>query len=213
MNDDLFDKYPNHTGIAMLLFVMFFAGLIALSGELGIIGTLICIAIVIGCWCGIAHLWDKIKKDMTEKRIAKNYERGNYYDTFEHTKQSLMQNKNITDYLKLGYMYENGYGTTKDYDKAMKCYEKANAWREIGYMHYFGYGVYKDKDRANEYFAKCDDRKDCKEVISYFERIANNSNDANALYNLGWHYTEGKGISQDYQKALHYYKKSSGFRG
>lgn len=209
MNDDFEKQYENHIMIGILLFVMFVAGLMICAEAGGLIGILICIAIVIGCWCGIAHLWDKIKKDMTEKRITKNYERGNYYDTFEHTKQSLMQNKNTTDYLKLGYMYENGYGTAKDYDKAMQCYEKANARREIGYMHYFGYGVPKNKDKANEYFAKSGDMGNCKQIISYFERISNNSNDANALYNLGWHYAEGKGISQDYQKALYYYKKAA----
>lgn len=45
--------------------------------------------------------------------------------------------------------------------------------------------------------------------LSYFERIADDSNDANALYNLGWHYNEGKGISQDYQKALYYYRQAA----
>lgn len=115
-------------------------------------------------------------------------------------------------------MYKNGYGTTKDYNKAMQCHQKANAWREIGYMHYFGYGVYKNKNRANEYFAKCDDIEDCKDVIEYFEsiqRIARGGNpflgysEESAFYNLGYCYAEGKGIYQDYQKALYYYKKAA----
>lgn len=52
----------------------------------------------------------------------------------------------------------------KDYSKAMQCYEKAKAWREIGYMHYFGHGVPKNEDRAKTYFAKCNDRADCKQI-------------------------------------------------
>lgn len=182
--------------IGGLLFTMFLAGVFAIAGDFDVTGTLICIAIVIGCWCAIGWQWNETKKDMAKKRTDRereqkyqeqqqkwnqrrqlerqrqqDYERGNYYGTFEHTKQSLMQNKNTADYLKLGYMYENGYGTTKDYGKTMQCYQKANAWREIGYMHYFGYGVPKNKDKANEYFAKCDDIEDCKDVIEYFESI------------------------------------------
>lgn len=182
--------------------------------------------------CGLLSLyglygeWQEKKEEQKFKRQQQeyekrqqDYERGNYYGTFEHTKQSLMQNANTADYRKLGYMYENGYGTTQDYNKAMKCYQKANAWREIGYMHYFGYGVPKNKDKANEYFAKCDDRKDCEEVIEFFEdieRIARGeiyvwlgySSKGAVLYNLGCYYAEGKGVCQDYQKALYYYNKA-----
>lgn len=162
---------------------------------------------------------NKIKNEIQQK-----FNSGNHYATLEYLKKSLMKGENTELYRKLGYMYENGYGTAKDYDKAMKCYEKANAWREIGYMHYFGYGVPKNKDKANEYFAKCYDIEDCKEVIEYFdsiERIASGKNlflgysEENALYNLGLSYTEGKGVYQDYQKALHYYKEAAdlGHRG
>lgn len=198
-------------------------------------GELIGFAIVCGfiylCYYGVCEWWKETTNQWKSNKITREqqqYERGDYYGTFEHTKQtlqSLMQDNNSTDFFtfeylilnesitsyrrKLGYMYENGYGTAKDYDKAMKCYEKANAWREIGYMHYFGYGVPKNENRARTYFAKCDDEADYKQIISYFERIVNDSNDANALCNLGWHYTEGKGISQDYHKALYYYQKAA----
>ncbi len=141
--------------------------------------------------------------------IQQKFNSGNHYATLEYLKKSLMKGENTELYHKLGYMYENGYGTEKDYSKAMKCYQKANSWREIGYMHYFGYGVYKDRDRANEYFAKCDDRKDCEEVIKCFEAIAHYDKNAIAHYNLGYFYDSGKGISQDYQKALYHYKKAA----
>lgn len=217
-------------GIGVSLFWIIVLGAAVLDGQFGVIGNLICIAIVIFFCFAIKDSWNDMKKYMTEKRIAKenqqqhqefkrqqqeykkrqqDYERGNYYGTFEHIKQSLMHNKNTYDYLQLGYMYENGYGTAEDYDKAMKCYQKANAWREIGYMHYFGLGVPENKDKANEYFAKSGDMGNCKQIISYFERIVNNSNDANALYNLGVSYAEGKGVYQDYQKALLCYKEAA----
>lgn len=225
--------------IGFSLFGIFVLGAAVLSGQFGVIGSLICIAIVIVLCFAIKRSWNKIKKDITAKRIAKenqqqrqeferqqqeykkrqqDYERGDYYGTFEYTKQSLMHNENTANYRKLGYMYENGYGTAKDYDKAMKCYEKANAWREIGYMHYFGLGVPENKDKANEYFAKCDDIEDCKKVIEYFdsiERIASGKNpflgysEKNALFNLGLSYAEGKGVYQDYQKALLCYKEAA----
>lgn len=144
-----------------------------------------------------------------KNKIQQQFDKGNYSSAFQQLQQFLMQENDAESYLNLGYMYENGYGTTKDYGKAMQCYQKANAWREIGYMHYFGYGVPKNKDKANEYFAKCDDRKDCEEVIKCFEAITNYNKNASAYYNLGYYYDEGKGISQDYQKALYYYKKAA----
>lgn len=175
---------------------------------------LIAFGILIGfgylCWIGLCEWWNG-KKD--EWRV-KNYEQGNYYDTFEYTKQTLMRGENATDYHKLGYMYKNGYGTTKDYNKAIHCYKKSvelgniYANRELGYMYYFGHGVSKSKDKAKEYFAKCYDEVECEEIISYFERIKNDD-DANAYYNLGWHYAKGRGVMQDYQKALYYYKKAA----
>lgn len=206
----LYDEYGFAGPMGIIIIVGVFAGVFALVG-------IITAAIPDKYEYKETNQWESNKITKEQQKIKQeqekrqqDYERGNYYGTFEHIKQSLMQNENDAEsYRKLGYMYENGYGTTQDYSKAMKCYQKANAWREIGYMHYFGYGVYKNKDKANEYFAKCDDREDCKKVISYFERITNNSNDANALYNLGWHYAEGKGITQDYQKALYYYKKAA----
>lgn len=170
------------------------------------------------------NLTERILKTIDKNRelryeIQQKFNSGNHYATLEYLKKSLMKGENAELYSKLGYMYENGYGTEKDYNKAMKCYQKANAWREIGYMHYFGYGVPKNKDKANEYFAKCDDRKDCEEVIEFFEdieRIARGeiyvwlgySSKGAVLYNLGCYYAEGKGVCQDYQKALYYYNKA-----
>ena len=156
------------------------------------------IGFVCWCWWSICNWWNGKKGEWR----VKNYEQGDYYDTFEHIKQSIMHGKktsrlrdigsnniddNAYDYHQLGYMYENGYGTTKDYNKAMQCYKKSvelgnrDANREIGYMYYFGHGVYKSKDKAKEYFAKCYDRVDCEEIIGYFERIEN-YDDANAYY-------------------------------
>ena len=181
------------------------------------------IGFVYWCWLSICNWWNGKK---SEWRI-KNYKQGDYYDTFEHIKQSIMHGKktsrlrdigniddNAYDYHQLGYMYENGYGTTKDYNKAMQCYKKSvelgnsNANREIGYMYYFGHGVYKSKDKAKEYFAKCYDRVDCEKIISYFEHIEK-YNDSGAYFNLGLCYAEGKGVMQDYEKARYYYQKAA----
>lgn len=158
----------------------------------------------------------KQEKEQEPKRLAEQkhekynleYEQGIYYNMFEFLKKSLMQEANSEYYHKLGYMYENGYGTTKDYDKAMQCYKKADAWREIGYMYYFGHGVSKSKDKAKEYFAKCYDEAECEEIISYFERIEN-YNDSNAYFNLGLCYADGDGVMRDYQKARYYYQKAA----
>lgn len=126
------------------------------------------------CWSWLCEWWNGKKGEWR----VKNYEQGDYYGTFEHTKQSLMRNENATDYHKLGYMY------------------------------YFGHGVSKSKDKAREYFAKCYDEVEREKIIGYFERIENYDY-ANAYYNLGWHYAEGKGVMQDYQKARYYYQKAT----
>ena len=193
-------------------------------GEL--IGFAVFCGFVYWCWTDLCADWE-LKKAI---RRGEKYNRGDYYDTFEHIKQSIMHGKktsrlrdigsnniddNAYDYHQLGYMYENGYGTTKDYNKAMQCYKKSvelgnrNANCEIGYMYYFGHGVSKSISRAKEYFAKCDDKADCEKVIGYFERIEN-YNDSSAYFNLGLCYASySKGVMQDYQKALHYYKKAA----
>lgn len=139
---------------------------------------LIAFGILIGfgylCWIELCEWWNGKKGEWR----VKNYEQGNYYDTFEYTKQTLMQEANSEYYHKLGYMY------------------------------YFGHGVSKSKDKAKEYFAKYYDKVVCEKIISYFERIENDD-DANAYYNLGWHYAKGRGVMQDYQKALYYYQKAA----
>ena len=157
-----------------------------------------------------AYEEELIVKDRELKyEIQQKFNSGNYYSVLEDLKKYLMNSKDTEFYHRLGYMYENGYGTTKDYSKAMECYKKADAWREMGYMHYFGYGVPKDKKKAYRYFEISGDKTDCDKVIECFERIANHSDDATALYNLGYFYAEGKGMYQDYQKALYYYQKAA----
>lgn len=142
---------------------------------------LIAFGILIGfgylCWIELCEWWNGKKGEWR----VKNYEQGNYYDTFEYTKQTLMRGENAEYYHKLGYMYYFGHGVSKSKDKAKEYFAK-----------YY--------DNVNEYLAKYDEAER-KKIIGYFERIEN-YNDSSAYFNLGWHYAKGNGVMQDYQKAI-----------
>ena len=64
---------------------------------------------------------------------------------------------------KLGVLYENGSGVTKDYAKAREWYEKGaakgdtDAMTNLAMLYYNGYGVAKDPAKANELMNKAND--------------------------------------------------------
>ena len=113
-----------------------------------------------------------------------------FIDFFKNDKEF-----NLTDiYYKIGEMYYNGQGVSKDYNEAINWYTKAvegefpevGAFHQLGMIYYYGQGVSIDYSKALEYLLQCD------------------CSDAN--YILGWMYYHGQGTSTDYEKALNYYK-------
>ena len=97
-----------------------------------------------------------------------------------------------------GWMYDNGYGVSKDYSEAVEWYRKAaeqgnaRGQTRLGLMYIYGYGVLKDYAEAIKWFRKAVEQ-------GY-------SGGANAL---GWMYENGCGVSQDYSEAVKLYRKSA----
>ena len=101
-------------------------------------------------------------------------------------------------YFTLGVMYDNGRGTPRDYNEAVKWYKKAaetgipEAQYNLGNMYSIGQGVTKDNEEAVKWYTKAAEQ-------GY----------SDAQLNLGAMYQYGKGISQDYKEAVKWYKKSA----
>jgi len=97
----------------------------------------------------------------------------------------------------LGYMYENGEGTTIDLNKAASYYKSAadignrGAQHNLGCFYYFGNGVNKDYKIAFEYFFK-----------------AAQQGKADSMKNIGVMYELGQYVAQNYEKALEWYNNA-----
>lgn len=98
----------------------------------------------------------------------------------------------------LGYMYENGEGTTVDLSKATYYYKLAAnkghrvAQHNLGCFYYFGNNVDRDYKTAFEFFL-----------------MAARQGKADSMKNIGVMYELGQYVDQDYKKALEWYTKAS----
>jgi TPR repeat protein len=95
-------------------------------------------------------------------------------------------------------MYFKGFGTDRDYTKALYYFgvsayrNYTDAQRLIGLFYENGYGVTLDLTNAREWYAK-----------------AANQSDANASYNLGRIYQFGRGVEVNYQLAFQHYQAAA----
>ena len=127
-----------------------------------------------------------------------NKEQGKMYSQIFNDIKNLAKSGDVFAEVRLGFMYENGYGVSKNYSKAIEWYKKATengntkAQNSLGDMYYLGNGVTKDYSKAIEWYRKAAEQ-------GY----------AIAQYNLGYMYDNGKGVSKDYSKAVEWYKKAA----
>lgn len=100
--------------------------------------------------------------------------------------------------LRVGYLYDGGYGVPKDYAEAARWYRKAadqgnsGAQAMLGYMYSDGHGVPKDYTEAARWYRKAADR-----------------GVATAQAMLGLLYEDGHGVSQDYAEATRWFLKAA----
>ena len=99
---------------------------------------------------------------------------------------------------ELGYMYTNGLGVQKSYEKALEYYQaaaeqgNATALANLGFLYSNGYGVEKSYEKA----------------IEYYQMAAEQGSDT-GLFNLVYMYSKGLGVEQSDEKALEYYQKAA----
>ena len=100
--------------------------------------------------------------------------------------------------INIGYMYAEGLGVYKDYQKALEWYEEAAdrgsilAMNIIGKMYWNGVGV----------------RQDFEQAMGWFKEAAARGN-ALAMARIGSMYLEGMGVNEDYQQAMDWLERAA----
>ncbi len=107
-------------------------------------------------------------------------------------------NDNSRARYRLGLLYYNGTGVEKSYANALYYFENAyqKGYREDNIEFKIAY--------SNDMLEKYKDA-----VIWYEKAIEKNPNDAASLNNLANLYMDGLGVTEDFHKAITYYKKSA----
>lgn len=155
----------------------------------------------------LEEFWKK-KFPEIENRVNQQKERlhfvVNAIEKKEHLTEAFSACTDLADenfvkaFFYLGQMYEEGLGTSKDYNKAAKWYRKGaeagNAWamNSLGECYHEGAGVARDYNEAVEWFRK-----------------AVRAGDDWAMTNLGYCYEHGEGVARDYNKAAELFKKGA----
>ena len=133
----------------------------------------------------------------------------------------------------LGYMYERGYGVTKNLKTAVEWYARGAqsgssvGQCNLGYMYEKGRGVPKSHETAVYWYRKAAEqgnlRGQCNlaymyekgyglpqnyDQAVYWYRKAAERNDARGEFSLGWMYEKGRGVPQSYAKAAYWYQRA-----
>ena len=117
----------------------------------------------------------------------------NLHSYFQYYK-SLAERGNTTAAFFVGYCYENGYGTTKNYYEAYKWFKisadtgDVDGMNHLAYLYYNGFGTLEDKSNA-----------------VFLWKKAAEQGDTSAQISLAQCYENGVGIEQDYLKAFNWY--------
>jgi len=156
---------------------------------------------------------------------------------YELAFSKFIKNKDkLTPYMQylLGYLYNQGLGTTRDYNEALTWYKNsathglANAQYNIGVLYHNGQGVTQDYNEAMNWYQKASDQElpaaqcnigvlynngqgvsqDFGEAFRWYKKAAIQGF-PEAQYNLGILYNYGRGISQDFNEAMIWYQKAS----
>ncbi len=112
--------------------------------------------------------------------------------------RNLAKRGNARAQFQLGFIYFNGYGVTKSYEKAFDLFkqaaEKGHALAQfnLGFMYYHGEGVIQNFEMA----------------VHWYEKAAKQGH-PNAQFNLGVMYIKGEGVTQNDEKAVDWYTKAA----
>jgi TPR repeat protein len=120
----------------------------------------------------------------------------NYEIAFECYKISAIVDVDYS-YSRLGTMYQYGYGTEKDENLAIECYEKATPKDKLARIFL-----------AELYHSASKEFQDFSKAYQWYQQIKG-SNKSFALRGIGLLYEHGDLFEQDYQKAFDYYLQSA----
>ena len=135
---------------------------------------------------------------------------------------------------RLGYMYQNGQGVSRDDAQAVAWYRKAAesgfpaAMNNLGWMYSLGRGVAQDDAQAVAWYRKAAESgfpeamtnlgltyvngqgvsRDDAQAVAWFRKAADNG-DAGGMGNLGGMYATGRGVAQDDAQAVAWYRKAA----
>ncbi|MED7819114.1 MULTISPECIES: tetratricopeptide repeat protein [unclassified Francisella] len=176
------------------------------SKKKRIIKVLIGIVVVGACAIGVNSYIDYTHQTFLEahsKAISdiKNKNSKGYEAAFEILKELADDNKATDlDYYYLGYLYQYGLGTQKNYSNAYKYYKKSNtsqAFNQIAILYRYGEGVNKDDQKSIEYFKKSYDAGNKKAILGLAELLETNprlisTTDPKLLYQIYLAYDSNK---------------------
>ena len=93
----------------------------------------------------------------------------------------------------IGFMYQNGEGVQKDFNQAVKWFEKAADQGDVQAQYSLGMMYLNEKDYKR---------------APYWFKQASNQGNAQAQYNLGMIYFNGEGVKKDYKRAAEWFSLS-----
>ncbi|AJI52323.1 tetratricopeptide repeat protein [Francisella philomiragia] len=179
------------------------------ANRKNILGALLIVAVISGGVYGINSYLDyRHNKFLKEYNAAitdiKNHNSNGYNNAFSILKEIVDNNEaTAQDFFYLGYSYQYGLGTEKNYFDAYKYYKKSaslnypQAFYQIGTLYKDGLGVNKDNKKAIEYFKKSYDLGYKNSIVDLANIINSNNNlisttDPEILYEIYLAYKDGK---------------------
>ncbi|KAK8897482.1 hypothetical protein M9Y10_015436 [Tritrichomonas musculus] len=161
--------------------------------------------------------------------VTKDYDKA-----IEYYKEA-QKKQNADAIFTLGYLHYTGRGVKQDYGIALDYYKQSAAldysyaYNGLGNIYSLGLGIEKDYVKALEYYKKAADLGNSNALLNlgniysngdlnisvdnikakeFYERAVNLGN-TKAMNSLGNLYFIGKGIEQDYEKALSYFRMAA----
>ena len=138
------------------------------------------------------------KKAKKVNNFQSHQETNQIYDVALSWYQKAAERGQVKAQNHLGWMYQNGYGVTRNYARSVEWYQKAanqndrKGQNNLGLMYAHGLGVSQNDLIAVQWYQKS-------AVQEYAE----------AQYNLGFMYEHGRGVDQNYSLAVELYKKAA----
>jgi TPR repeat protein len=171
------------------------------------------------------NLFADYGSDMANK--AYEYIKNKDYKNAKYYLEESYKAGNIWSKSRLGLIYLNGLGVSKDYTKARQYYEEAESYASLGWMYYTVKDL-QNYTKAKEYFEKGVNKEDIDSknnlALMYFrgQGVTKDYTKAKQLFeevsdldipdpknNLGWMYLNGYGVDKDTNKAIALFKEAA----